>query len=183
MGRPTILWLPSTLDIVDKELSLMFLIPLKSMGKPHLGLFRPSRGLRQGDPLSPYLFIICMEVLIRKLSMHSHTRSSGIGFKVHPRSTNISCLMFANDSLLFCKDSTEACRTLKSTLNDFCNLSGQLVNFHKSSIVFSKNVPSYKETKSRSTIQYASQNLSGTLSRCFFHLLLPNQNRSRFHHY
>lgn len=48
--------------------------------------------------------------------------------------------MFADDSLLFSKAYVEACRNLKPTLDDFCILSSQLVNFHKSSIIFSEHV-------------------------------------------
>lgn len=58
--------------------------------------------------------------------------------------------MFADDSLLFCKASTKACWSLKSTLDNFCNLSGQLFNFHKSFIVFSKHAhPPRKTTLAR----------------------------------
>lgn len=102
--------------------------------------FRPSRGLWQGDPLSPYLFNLCMEVLVRKLTIQSHIRESGIGFKIHPCTTTSPCLIFADDSLVFCKASTTTCQNFKNSLKEFCNLSGQLVNFHKSSIIFSKYV-------------------------------------------
>jgi len=46
---------------------------------------------------------------------------------------------FADDSLLFCKANTTACIHLKEIINSFCTLSGQLINFHKSSLVFSRN--------------------------------------------
>lgn len=107
--------------------------------------FRPTRGLRQGDSLSPYLFILFMEVVIHNITLQSHSRESGIGFKLLPRTATIPSLMFADDKLLFCKANSLACSNQKSILDDFCNLSVQLVNFHKSAIFLSKKVsPSRK---------------------------------------
>ena len=111
------------------------------------GHFMPSRGLRQGDPLSPYLFLLCMDVLARRLYDHSLASKSGIGIKIAPAAIRIPCLFFADDSLIFCKTSSEACRQLKTLLDLFCAQSGQLINFHKSSLIFSKNArPVEKQT-------------------------------------
>ena len=103
------------------------------------GFFKPSRGLRQGDPLSPYLFIICMDVLARRLFAHSIDSRLGVGIRIAPTALRIPCLLFADDSLIICKTSPTACRLLKNTLDLFCAQSGQLINFHKSSLIFSKN--------------------------------------------
>jgi len=106
--------------------------------EPH-GFFTPTRGLRQGDPLSPYLFIICMDVLARRLHSLALNTKSGLGIKIGPAAARIPCLFFADDSLLFCKASMQACQTLKAELDLFCAQSGQLINFQKSNIMFSKN--------------------------------------------
>jgi len=106
--------------------------------EPH-GFFKPSRGLRQGDPLSPYLFTICMDVLAKRLHALSLNPKSGIGIKIAQDAERIPCLLFADDSLLFCKATPRACQQLKEVLDTFCTQSGQLVNFHKSSILFSNN--------------------------------------------
>ena len=82
--------------------SLQFLILLLLTTKL-VGFFKPSRGLSQGDPLSPYLFIICMDVLAQRLSAASQLWSSGIGVKVTLSAERIPYLLFANDILLFCK--------------------------------------------------------------------------------
>ena len=84
--------------------------------------FRPSRGLRQGDPLSPYLFILCMEAFVMKLSQSASTPGSGIGFKIQPNTPIIPCLLFADDCLLLCKGTSAACHKLKSHIDDFCTL-------------------------------------------------------------
>ena len=67
------------------------------------GLVIPSRGIRQGKPLSLYIFIICMEVFTQSLLREATTHRSGIGVKIYPQSTIILCLFFADDCLLFCK--------------------------------------------------------------------------------
>ena len=105
------------------------------------GLLQPSRGIRQGDPLLPYIFILCMEVFSSFLAKESSLAKSGIGITICPKSVKISCLLFADAYLLFCKSNQQTCSTLKTIMDKFCSLSGQLVNFHKSVITFSKNIP------------------------------------------
>jgi len=73
------------------------------------GLFTPSRGLRQGDPLSSYLFLICMEVLTRQLRAELINKKSEIGFKILPQADKLPCLLFADDSLLFCRTNLQSC--------------------------------------------------------------------------
>ena len=65
-------------------------------------IFHPSRGLRQGDPLSPYLFLICskgLHSLLQKEADAGHIRGVSI-CKKGPRLTHI---FFADDSLVFCR--------------------------------------------------------------------------------
>jgi hypothetical protein len=70
-------------------------------GNP-VGSIRPTRGLRQGDPLSPYLFILCAEVLSFQLQKAERTGLLG-GVPTSPRGLRLNHLFFADDSLLFCK--------------------------------------------------------------------------------
>jgi len=106
------------------------------------GLLKLSRGIRQGDPLSRYIFILCMEVFSSFLAQASKTTKSGIGIQLCPQSFKIPCLLFADDCLLFCKANQQTCSTLKTLLDEFCSLLGQVVNFNKSVITFSKNISS-----------------------------------------
>ena len=80
-----------------------------------------------------------MNVLALTLQEQSSNSKSGIGIKIAPAAPRIPCLFFADDSLLFCRTTSQACHKLKAILDTFCAQSGQLINFHKSRIVFSKN--------------------------------------------
>nr|POE46674.1 putative mitochondrial protein [Quercus suber] len=92
--------------------------------------FSPSRGLRQGDPLSPYLFILGSEVLLRLLNREvSQKRLSGV--KVSNIAPPISKLCYADDIILSCKAKFVEIAILKSCLEKFCSWSGQLISVEK----------------------------------------------------
>jgi len=80
-----------------------------------------------------------MNVFNVAISKAASAPKSGIGVRVCARSPLIPCLFFAYDSLLFYKAKATACNNPKNIINNFCSLSGQLINFHKSSLVFSRN--------------------------------------------
>ncbi|CAL1410226.1 unnamed protein product [Linum trigynum] len=105
------------------------------------GYFAPSRGLRQGDPLSPLLFAICTEGFAALLNKAiSEKRLEGV--KVAPRDPRISHLFFTDDSYLFLRGSLQECENLIVVLNEYEELSGQRVNLAKSAVCFSKNIRS-----------------------------------------
>jgi hypothetical protein len=77
--------------------------------------FTPERGLRQGDPLSPYLFLLCAEAfsaLLRK------GEDDGLiaEVKICNSAPSISHLLFANDSLILIRANEGDCRHLQSIL-------------------------------------------------------------------
>lgn len=98
----------------------------------------PQRGIRQGDPISPYLYILCAEGL--SAIMRRHEEGGMIhGCTIARGAPSISHLLFADDCYLFFRASEmEAC-TMKSILQRYEMISGQAVNFRKSNITFSPN--------------------------------------------
>jgi hypothetical protein len=107
-------------------------------GKPSK-CFQPERGLRQGDPLSPYLFILCADVL-SALITKAQERKLIHGVKVAPGAPEITHLFFADDSLMFCRATNDEANTMKQLITQYQQASGQLVNYNKSEILFSKRV-------------------------------------------
>ncbi|RVW26070.1 putative mitochondrial protein [Vitis vinifera] len=79
------------------------------------GWVKASRGLRQGDPLSPFLFTIVADVLSRML-LKAEERSLLEGFRVGRNRCRVSHLQFADDTILFASSSEEELQTLKSLL-------------------------------------------------------------------
>ncbi|KAA0058554.1 LINE-1 retrotransposable element ORF2 protein [Cucumis melo var. makuwa] len=85
-------------------------------GKPQ-GRIKANRGLRQGDPLSPFLFVIAMDYLSRLLS---HLESSGaIKGVCLANDCNISHILFADDILLFVEDNDYFLNNLRMALSLF----------------------------------------------------------------
>lgn len=96
------------------------------------GYFKGERGLRQGDPISPFLFVLAMEYLSRMLkSLHSHPN-----FKFHVRCDKhkITHLAFADDLLLFSKGDRDSIKALMDVLEVFGNTSGLRCNLSKSEL-------------------------------------------------
>lgn len=93
-----------------------------------IGPIRPSRGLRQGDPLSPYQFPICVEGLSNSLSKAAN---EGIihGSRISPTAPSITHLLFADDSFLFFRADRREAEAIKTQLPNYERLSGQSVNF------------------------------------------------------
>ncbi|XP_019150316.1 PREDICTED: uncharacterized protein LOC109147128 [Ipomoea nil] len=106
------------------------------------GQVRPTRGIRHGDPLSPYLFIICAEGFSTLLQMAEACRDIH-GVRVARGAPAITHLFFADDSLLFFKASEREALKVKECLDVYSRASGQLINFEKSSAVYSSNTPSH----------------------------------------
>lgn len=95
--------------------------------------FKPSRGLCQGDPLSPYLFLWVVEVLLKLLN-HRLERKDLSGMKVRRDCPVLSHLMFAGDVLLFLKADVSQCHIVLKILDIYGKTSGQSINFEKSGI-------------------------------------------------
>lgn len=105
-----------------------------------IGSFSPLRGLRKGDPLSPFLFILCANVLSLML-LKAEEENDIEGIRYARTGPMISQLMYADDTVLFFKADQSSCEKVKKILQDYCVLAGQKVNFDKSLAVFSPNTP------------------------------------------
>lgn len=103
----------------------------------------PSRGIRQGDPISPYIFVLCIERLSH-IIRGAIAQGKWKGIKLHRYGLTLSHFLFADDMVLFAEASEEQISVIKECLDSFCNASGQRVNYNKSHILFSSNVPSVR---------------------------------------
>ncbi|XP_062080401.1 uncharacterized protein LOC133785161 [Humulus lupulus] len=107
--------------------------PLLMNGRAQ-GSFKGEKGLRQGDPMSPLLFVLIMEYLTRSLQLAAHNST----FRFHPmcKSLKLLNLCFADDLILFCKGTLSAVRVFKEVLEDFSAATGLSINASKSHIFF-----------------------------------------------
>ncbi|XP_062088542.1 uncharacterized protein LOC133795108 [Humulus lupulus] len=98
------------------------------------GGFQGAKGLRQGDPLSPLIFVLIMDYLTRSL-LHAAQVSK---FRYHPlcKSLKLINLCFADDLILLSKGSKQSIRVLSEVLDDFSNTTGLHINVNKSQVFF-----------------------------------------------
>ncbi|GJX75384.1 RNA-directed DNA polymerase, eukaryota, reverse transcriptase zinc-binding domain protein [Tanacetum coccineum] len=101
----------------------------------HIGFFKGMRGLRQGDPLSPYLFTLIMEVL-NFILKREIDRSSSFRYHWQCKEVKLTHLCFADDLLMFCNGDSAYVAVLNKALMEFGGMSGLLPNIAKSKVFF-----------------------------------------------
>lgn len=98
------------------------------------------RGIRQGNPLSPFLFIMYAKLLSRML-LKFEQEGKLHGIKIGKTSPAISYILFADDILLFYRANLDDVKGILECLDKFCRWTGQKINFAKSGCFFLKNTP------------------------------------------
>lgn len=116
-----------------RSVSYSFLHDGELFGEVH-----PKWGIRQGDPISPYIFILCAEglsVIIRR------NKEVGLihGCTIARGAPPISHLLFADDCYLFFKATESEATVMMNILTRYEHISGQSINYNKSAITFSPN--------------------------------------------
>jgi hypothetical protein len=110
--------------------------------------FTPAKGLRQGDLLSPYLFVMCMEILSHMI-LEAVDDSRWKPVTLSKNGPYLSHLFFADDVLLFSKATTSQARVMEETFTKFFDSSGLKISISKSRAFFSnvvtrsKSIPCY----------------------------------------
>jgi hypothetical protein len=128
-------------DCIDHEMLFNCQISFQVQWHTNRGCYSGTRGLRQGDPISPYLFLICGEAfscLLNAADVDGRLK----GIKVAPNAPSFNHLLFADDSLILLKVKESSVQCLNDILQLYEECSGQTINAEKSSIMFSKK---YKE--------------------------------------
>ena len=113
---------------------------------------KPSQGLRQGDPISPYLFLLCASVLSISLTQAEELKKIK-GVKVGRSGLTFSHLLFDVDSLLFFRKDNASVQNLQIILNWYCSISGQSINLAKSDVFCSPNMPLKEQQDLARTLQ------------------------------
>ena len=108
-------------------------------GEP-CGMIFPSRGIRQEDPFSPFVFLLCtkgLNDLIKKAELQGDIH----GYSLCRRGPKLTHLLFTDVSLIFCRVTIEECDKVMEILIMYEEASRQKVNRSKTPLFFSKSIP------------------------------------------
>lgn len=120
-------WIHFTMFCV-KTVTYSFLIN----GEPR-GLIHPTRAIRQGDTLSPFLFLLCTKGL-NGLIKHAKRNGDIYGYSLCKRGPKLTHLLFVDDSLLFSRATMEECDKVMQILESYERGSNQKVNRSKTAL-------------------------------------------------
>ena len=130
------------------------------------GFVTPTKGIKQGDPLSPYLFLFCAEGLSAMIRKAEEARNLQ-GILSGDGGVHLSHLLFADNSFIVCQATMEKCQRLLAILKQYEVASGQAVNKQKTILFFSRNT--------RTNVKQNIQNMMGAriMDDCEKYLGLP----------
>ncbi|CAN1726075.1 LINE-1 retrotransposable element ORF2 protein [Linum perenne] len=132
--------------------TVKFSVLFNGQGTP---MFSPTRGIRQGDPLSPFLFILMTNAL--SFLIEKRVEDGSIhGIKIKGGCPILSHCLFADDTVIFGKATEEEASKIINIINEYGMISGQEVNPEKSSIFFSNNTPQTLREAISSTTGFAN---------------------------
>lgn len=125
------------MDRMDKGVCNISILQILINGTPTREII-PTRHIKQDDPISPLLFLICMEgfsTTIRRIKGKGEIE----GIKIRRNSPVISNLHFTDDCYIFAKIEYRKLDNEKKNREDFSKVTEQIINKEKSEIIFSNN--------------------------------------------
>ncbi|XP_071722530.1 uncharacterized protein [Rutidosis leptorrhynchoides] len=116
--------------------------------------FKPTRGIRQGDPFSPYLFIIMTNILstLMRKAIQDETIK---GIRLNPTCPTLSHLLFADDAILFLDGTIREAQNVSNVLNQYCYVTSQAINLNKSRLFVGKSCPPHLKQNLASELRVA----------------------------
>lgn len=102
--------------------------------------FNPFKGLRQGDPISPNLFLFCSNILSLALTKGENQKNIK-GIRVGRNGISFTHLFFADDSSFFFQNDKASLSNLRNTILWHYSILGQSINFDKFDLFCSPNIP------------------------------------------
>ncbi|XP_074299645.1 uncharacterized protein LOC141630789 [Silene latifolia] len=115
--------------------------------------FTPTRGVRQGDPLSSYLFVMCLEKLQQAIDLEVRNKNWR-PIVVGRNGPSITNLFFADDMVLFGEANEEQALVMRYVLDNFCEASGEKISSAKSRVFFSSNTAEEIRSKVSTTLGF-----------------------------
>ncbi|CAL1383537.1 unnamed protein product [Linum trigynum] len=119
--------------------------------------FKLSRGIRQGDPLSPFLFILmsnALTFLIDKAVSQNQLK----GIRLNARCPILTHCLFADETVILGKADHQEAEKILDLIREYGAITGQEVNINKSYVFFSANVPDADKAAIIAHIGFASSN-------------------------
>ncbi|KAL3652392.1 hypothetical protein CASFOL_002073 [Castilleja foliolosa] len=116
------------------------------------GMIKATRGLKQGDPLSPMIFILAQQIFSYGLTK-LHDNKQMMHYDMGPRVEKVTHLLYADDMLLFFNGGQKTIKNLKILIDKYALSSGQMISYDKSSIYCSKHITSTRINNIKSRLQ------------------------------